>query len=462
MSLASFSAGEALDIIRSAGLGARLLGGSGVRFSAVAVDSRAAASGSLFAALPGEKADGHDFLEAASENGAGVLLVSEEGWARKGIPVNTGKAVIIVNKVLSGLQALARGRRLACSKLLRIGITGSSGKTTTKEIAASILAQSHRVAMNPGNLNSDIGLSQSMFGIDSDAEIGVFEMGMNRAGEMAELAGIYEPDIALINNIGTAHIGILGSRDAIAFEKKQIFSRFSGSQKGLVPESDDYNAFLKEGVRGSVADFGPHSTRGFRGADDLGLDGFTVDWEGLKVHFPLVGRHNLSNAIAAMALAECVGTPPQDIAAGLESVRPLFGRSEILRGAVTIIRDCYNANPDSAEAAIEFCDSINWKGRRIYVLGSMLELGADSECAHRGVGAAAAKSKADALFFFGEETHAAFDEAKSAGFKGLAMFETDFDRLARAVKAFVREGDLLLIKASRGMALERLVDHVRE
>lgn len=461
MSLVRFSAGKALDMLRAAGLDARLLGESGAGFSSIAVDSRAAGPDSLFAALPGEKADGHDFLGAALERGAEVLLVSEEGWARKNAPLKPGTAVIIVKKVLTGMQALARERRRACPELLRVGITGSSGKTTTKEICASILEQGHKVAMNPGNLNSDIGLSQSMFGIDSSAEIGVFEMGMNRAGEMGELAGIYEPDIALINNIGTAHIGILGSRDAIAFEKKQIFSHFSGSQRGFVPEADDYNAFLKEGVRGRVGDFGPHSTKGFRGAEDLGLDGFSVDWEGLKVHFPLVGRHNLSNAIAAMALAECVGTPPREVAAGLEAVRPLFGRSEILRGAITIIRDCYNANPDSSEAAIEFCDSIGWKGRRLYVLGSMLELGADSAAAHRQVGASAAASKADALFFFGEETRPAFETVRSSGFKGPLLFETDFDRLAKAVKDFAREGDLLLIKASRGMALERLVDRIK-
>jgi len=461
MSLVRFSAGKALDMLRAAGLDARLLGESGAGFSSIAVDSRAAGPDSLFAALPGEKADGHDFLGAALERGAEVLLVSEEGWARKNAPLKPGTAVIIVKKVLTGMQALARERRRACPELLRVGITGSSGKTTTKEICASILEQGHKVAMNPGNLNSDIGLSQSMFGIDSSAEIGVFEMGMNRAGEMGELAGIYEPDIALINNIGTAHIGILGSRDAIAFEKKQIFSHFSGSQRGFVPEADDYNAFLKEGVRGRVGDFGPHSTKGFRGAEDLGLDGFSVDWEGLKVHFPLVGRHNLSNAIAAMALAECVGTPPREVAAGLEAVRPLFGRSEILRGAITIIRDCYNANPDSSEAAIEFCDSIGWKGRRLYVLGSMLELGADSAAAHRQVGASAAASKADALFFFGEETRPAFETVRSSGFKGPLLFETNFDRLAKAVKDFAREGDLLLIKASRGMALERLVDRIK-
>jgi len=457
-----FTAAEALGFLRAAGIeAARLEGESSARFGSVAVDSRAAGAASLFAALPGERADGHDFLAPALSLGAPVLLVSEEGWARAASeirPLLAGRAVLVVPTVLAGIQALARERRRACPGLLRVGITGSSGKTTTKEITASILSRGHRIAMNPGNLNSDIGLSQSMFGIKEGDEIGVFEMGMNRAGEMGELAGIYEPDIALVNNVGTAHIGILGSRDAIALEKKKVFSRFNGAQRGFVPEGDDYNAFLKEGVRGEVRDFGPHSTKGFHGARDLGLDGFAVDWEGLQARFPLVGRHNLSNAIAAMALAECVGTPPREVVEGLEAVHPLFGRSEILKGEVTIIRDCYNANPDSSEAALEFCDSIPWKGRRIYVLGSMLELGLESEAAHRRVGEAAARSKADALLFFGDETRPAFEEAQAAGFTGLLLFETNFDRLARAAKAYARAGDLVLLKASRGMALERLAE----
>lgn len=458
------SAAEALAALHGAGQGdARLEGAPEAQFKAAASDSRAVGPGDLFVALAGERADGHDYLDAALASGATCLLVSEEAWpsrepSLKARIASSGAAVLVVERPLAALQAIATERRRKVPGILRIGITGSSGKTTTKEIAASILSVSRRVAMNPGNLNSDIGLSLSMFAMGAEDEIGVFEMGMNRKDEMGELAGIYEPDIALVNNVGTAHIGILGSRDAIALEKKQIFSRFDGRQVGYVGEDDDYNAFLKEGVRGEMRDFGPRSVPGFRGAEDLGLDGFAVDWEGLKVRFPLVGRHNLANALAAMALATCVGTQAADVAAGLEAVRPLFGRSEILKGRVTVIRDCYNANPDSSEAAIEFCDALGWAGRKVYVIGSMLELGAESEAAHRRVGRACAASKAGALFFFGEESRPAFEEAQAAGFRGIMFFETDFDRLAQAVRAGVGEGDLVLLKASRGMALERLAE----
>jgi len=286
----------------------------------------------------------------------------------------------------------------------------------------------------------------------------VFEMGMNRSGEMGELAAVYEPDIALITNVGTAHIGIIGSRDKIAQEKKNVFSRFDGSQCGLVWEDDAYNAFLKREVRGEVADFGPRSTRGFRGAEDRGLDGYAVDWEGLRFDFPLPGRHALLDAIAAMAVAERVGTSPRDVADGLSGAKPLFGRGEIVRGKVTLVRDCYNANPDSVLAAMGFCDGLSWKGRRAYVLGSMLELGTDSEGAHRAMGEAAGRSRAQALFFFGEETRPAFEAARSSGFKGMVVHETDFDRLRAILRSWAREGDLVLLKGSRGMALERLSD----
>ena len=460
----SFTAAESLSILHEAGISsARLEGSPQTRYSSACVDSRKVEASSLFVALQGERVDGHDYMGQALVSGAVCLLASEKRWpeyekALLGPMAEAKAAVIVVSDVLSAFQALATARRKRVPGLRRIGITGSSGKTTTKEIAASIFCQGSAVAMNPGNLNSDVGLSLSMFGIDEDAQIGIFEMGMNRKGEMGELASIYDPDIALITNVGTAHIGILGSRDAIALEKKAIFSRFDGRQIGFIGEGDDYRAFLEEGMRGEARNFGPRTTKGFRGAEDRGLDGFAVDWEGLRVRFPLVGRHNLANAIAAMALAECVGTPPQEVAAGLEAVRPLFGRSEILHGEVTILRDCYNANPDSCEAALEFCDSLEWRGRRVYVLGSMLELGAESEAAHRRVGSSASSSKADALFFFGDEAHAAFEAARSGGFRGLVFFETDFDRLAAAVAAYTKAGDLLLLKASRGMALERLAD----
>jgi UDP-N-acetylmuramoyl-tripeptide--D-alanyl-D-alanine ligase len=449
----------------AAAVGGTLAGDGSAPVASVVADSRKAAAGALFVALPGEKTDGHDFIKAAFEAGASCAIARSD--RRSSVEAALGRAlgggargtaVVFVEDALAALQGLARDYRRRFPSLLRIGITGSSGKTTTKECAAAAIGRARAVVLNPGNLNSDIGLSLSMFSIGAGHEVGVFEMGMNRIGEMGELARVYEPDLALVTNVGTAHVGVVGSRRAIAEEKKMIFSLFDGRQRGLVWEDDDYNAFLKEGVRGEMGDFGPRSTSGFRGARDLGLDGYEIDWEGRAFRFPLPGPHNLLDAIAAMALASRAGAARDDVAEGLSSVKPLFGRSEIIRGDVTVVRDCYNANPDSVEAAVSLCDSVPWAGRRAYVLGSMLELGSESEAAHRRVGAAAGKSSAQALFFFGEEARPAFEEARLAGFRGLAVFESDFDALLKSVRAYVRPGDLVLVKGSRGMALERLAD----
>ena len=447
----------------AAAAGALLAGPGEARIDAVAIDSRQVRPGSLFVALPGERADGHDYIAAAVAAGASAILA--EAGRRASVEAalaasggSRGAALLFAPKPLAALQALAREHRRRFPGLVRVGITGSSGKTTTKECAAAAIGRSRSVVMNQGNLNSDIGLSLSMFSLAPGQEVGVFEMGMNRRGEMAELAEVYEPDIALITNVGTAHIGILGTRDAIAREKKQVFSRFDGKQAGFVWEDDDYRAFLEEGMRGEALEFGPRSTRGFRGARELGLEGYELDWEGLRFPFPLAGRHNLLDGIAAMALASRLGASARDLAEGLSSVRPLFGRSEVIKGELTLVRDCYNANPESMEAAMGLCDELAWEGRRVYVLGSMLELGSESEAAHRAAGARAGASKAAALFFFGEEARSAFEAARASGFRGLLIYETDIDKLRGALASYAGPGDLVLLKASKGMALWRAAE----
>ena len=467
----SFGAAEARALLAGAGIACELRGNPSARYATAVLDSRKAAPGALFVALRGERSDGHEFAVRALEDGAPVLLLEAAWWKGRGLQVegelaSRGAAALLVESVLPAFQALAREKRRSHPGLLRVGITGSSGKTTTKEIVASILGRAGRVAMNPGNLNSDQGLALSLFGIEGDERYGVFEMGMNRGGEMDELAAMYDPDYALITNVGTAHIGILGTQEKIAEEKKKVFSRFDGRQVGFVREDEACKAFLEEGVRGEIVEFGKKSTAGFRGARDLGLDGWAIDWEGLQARFPLVGAHNLENALAAMALSARMGIRPEDVAAGLEGVKPLFGRSELRRGRVTVVSDCYNANPESAEAALGFCDSLAWPGRRLYVLGSMLELGPGSEAAHRRIGGIAAASAADALFFFGAEARWAYETAVEAArhgiFRGPILHEEDIARLGEKVRAFVREGDLVLLKASRGMALERLLDSIPE
>ena len=465
-----FTAGEAAGMI-----GGACRGNLDAGISTVFADSRKAAKGTLFVAMPGEFADGHDYIVAALRRGASCVLADADrkekvlaDIAAAGIGLGE-TCVIFVDSALAGLQGLAREHRRRMRGLLRIGVTGSSGKTTTKECIAAALAPAYpegALAMNEGNLNSDIGLSLAMFSLNPAHKIGVFEMGMNRVGEMDELAAIYEPDIGVITNIGVAHIGLIGSREGIAAEKKKIFSRFTGAQRGFVWDGDAFKDFLKEGVLGKVSEFGLSATVGLEGVESRGLEGWKIAWKGETCAFPLPGRHNLLNALAALSVAAELGVDPALAAAGLASVKPLFGRSEIFSGAVSLVRDCYNANPDSVAAAIDFCDSVEWAGRKVYVLGSMRELGSTSAEEHAAMGRRAAASSADAVFFFGEETEASLEAAlavkasdPSGSGAGMSLFHTnDLNALVDAVLGYLRKGDLVLAKASRGLALERFAD----
>jgi UDP-N-acetylmuramoyl-tripeptide--D-alanyl-D-alanine ligase len=442
--------------------GARILdfsGGSAGVFH-VCIDSRLAGEGSLFVALAGRKQDGHAFVETAFDQGAAAALVSEAKLRDPALGIEAlakkrGKVLAAVPDTLRGLQDAARLYLKKFPRLLKTGITGSTGKTTTREIAAAIIGREKQVIANPGNLNSETGLPLAIFEVRSHHEVGVFEMGTNRQGEIGELARTLEPCIALIVNTGSSHIGSFGSRGLIAKEKKFIFSQFSGTETALIPEGDDFTDFLAEGVRGRVKIFGAASFAEWEGVRDLGLGGSEIRWAGKTVRFPLPGKHNLKNALAAIALAREAGAGDDAIREGLASVRPLFGRSEIIEGPVTVIRDCYNASPESSAEALAFCDGLEWKGRKIYVLGSMLELGDHAPEAHAHIGRTLAASGADMTFLFGAEMEAAAEVLRQSGNKAY-YFTRNMKELAGALGAYVRPGDLVLLKGSRGNELEQL------
>lgn len=428
-------------------------------FSSVATDSRKVSPGGLFVPLMGEFQDGHTYIQKALENGATVVIVDTvhagtSGAEYRALARRFGAAILAAKDTLRALQDAARRYVARFPDLVRIGITGSSGKTTTKEIVASLFAQRYRVVMNEGNLNSETGLPLSVFKIRSEHEVGVFELGMNRRNEISEIARVLSPSLALITNIGTAHIGILGTQAAIAEEKKSIFAFFDQSGTGFIPEDDAFTPFLREVKSGTILTFGPKSTKGYEGAEDLGIDGTLIRYEGREIRLSLPGTYNLGNALGAISLARHAGLSPDEIKAGIESVQPLFGRAEIIRGEVTVLLDCYNANPDSMESALDFCANVKWAGRKIFVLGSMLELGAESAGAHERVCLLAAEAKPQAVFLFG-------DEMTAAGAKvpwGTVPVRpcASIGELTDALASTVRPGDLVFIKGSRGMALERV------
>jgi UDP-N-acetylmuramoyl-tripeptide--D-alanyl-D-alanine ligase len=413
--------------------------------------------GALFAALEGSVQDGHLYVESAFRAGAAAALVEASRLEALDLEEKArrlGGLLIVVENTLRALQAAAAAYLDGFPRLIRIGISGSSGKTTTKEIAGAICGRELPTVMNPMNLNSETGLPLAVFEIRDFHRVGIFELGMNRPGEIAELAGVLRPHIALITNVGLSHIGMIGSRRGIALEKKQIFSCLGEDDIALIPAAGEFSEFLAEGLRGIPRFYGPQSLEELGPVRNLGLFGTEITWAGEKVLFALPGRHNLEDAVAAIAIARELGIGNRAIREGLESVRPLFGRSEILEGDMTVIRDCYNANPESTAAAISFCDDLEYPGRKVYVLGSMLELGKDSAAAHRDLGSILTRCTADMLFLYGKEMEEAAGELAKAE---AGYFHTnDMEELTSSLRDYIEPGDLVLLKGSRGCALERL------
>ncbi|RPJ05769.1 MAG: UDP-N-acetylmuramoyl-tripeptide--D-alanyl-D-alanine ligase, partial [Spirochaetaceae bacterium] len=307
--------------------------------TSVQIDSRTIAAGSLFVPLKGERTDGHAHIEEALEKGAVGFLCSQKEWSERKASLaklaGSKAFCVTVSDTLEALQALARHHMARFPRCVRIGVTGSSGKTTTKELVGAILRTASNVAVSEGNLNSEIGVPLVAFRVADSHEYAVFEMGINHPGEMDILAGIVKPDVAIITNIGTAHIGLLGSREGIAQEKKKIASLFNGKQVLFIHEDCEYAALFSENMRGEVIKYGKRSTKGFSGSGNLGLDGFAIDWEGLRIRFPLFGEHNLDNALAALSLAGFLGIDPALVKKSLEEFKQLSGSSEIITGEIS-------------------------------------------------------------------------------------------------------------------------------
>ena len=437
-------------------------------FTMVATDSRQVKKQGLFVPLIGTAQDGHDYIPQALKKGASAVFIASSSYSeRKDYYEQLAEkypAVCFVS-VKNTLTALQQAAALYVShfpRLARIGVTGSSGKTTTKEIAAAILSRKYNVVTNEGNLNSETGLPLSVFKIREEHEVGIFEMGMNRVGEMAEIASVLKPQYAIITNIGTAHIGILGSREAIAEEKSQIFNYFTKESVAVIPADDDFAQFLARKAKGEKIFFGENvPTSTVRFVRDMGLDGTEFSIAGQKGVLKLPGMHNYRNMLAAIALAQSMGLSASEVIAGVSKLKAVFGRTEIRSGTYTIVQDCYNANPDSMEKAIGLISSLETTKRKILVLGDMLELGSGSKRAHSSIGTKAAKSGANAVVFIGNDMKSAFTAASKYDVKCKFTYCEGSDEKAikaavSAIKKTARAGDIILLKASRGMELERI------
>ncbi|MDR3312595.1 MAG: UDP-N-acetylmuramoyl-tripeptide--D-alanyl-D-alanine ligase [Spirochaetaceae bacterium] len=435
--------------------------------SSVTTDSRTVIPGSLFVPLVGTRQDGHEYIRDALKNGASVVLVNRTEYMKNAqiyaaVSQKRPRPVFIpVPDTLTALQDAARCHAGQFSSLVRIGITGSNGKTTTKEIVKALLSVKFRVIANEGNLNSETGLPLSLFNIRAEHQVGVFELGMNKPGEIAALAAVLRPKIALITNISSSHIEFFGSRERIAAEKKQIFSYAIPSCTAFIPAGDAFADFLPPNTGWAIIRYGDLAKAGISRVKNEGLSGTGFDYEGLPVLFPLLGAHNLRNAVAAISIARHLGLTPEEVRAGLESVRPLFGRSQIVRGDVTILQDCYNANPESMAVALDFFRDLAAPGRKALVLGDMLELGDASPAAHQQVVSAALETGA-LVVLIGPGMCGAYGVAKKIG-NGegrVALFagteDGDMERAGEALKKKLKKGDVVLIKGSRGIRMERI------
>src|SRR5574344_1557813 len=317
-----------LEEILSATNGTCISSCSSFSFTSVATDSRQVADGTLFIPLIGEKQDGHAFIPQSAEKGASAVFVCAKNYdadkkmyasLMEKFPLVT---FITVNNTLSALQNAAAKYVEKFPSLIRIGVTGSSGKTTTKEIAAAILSQKYSVITNKGNLNSETGLPLSVFNIRAEHQIGLFEMGMNRVNEMGEIASVLKPQYAVITNIGTAHIGILGSRENIAAEKSKIFNYFNGKGVAVIPADDDFTKYLASRVDGRIVYYGEGSKKSIvKFVEDRGLDGTSFTVGGIPCVLPLPGKYNFKNAQAAVALAEQLGLSPAQIVNGIRDLK---------------------------------------------------------------------------------------------------------------------------------------------
>ena len=441
-------------------------------FESISIDSRNCTHNSFFVPLVGRSLDGHDFILSAKDNGAKTVFVTDfyrmNNKEKVASFIDADLCVISVNHTMYALQNMAEFYVEKFPNLKKVAITGSSGKTTTKEILVSLLKQKHSVVFNEGNLNSETGLPLSVFKIRESHEWGVFEVGMNRKGEIRELAQVLKPHIAIITNIGSAHIGNLGTKDAIAEEKKSIFSFFSKTSIGIVPLFDSYNEFLQSGVHGQFISYGNYESLNIRDIKDRGLEGSDFLMEDETIHFPLYGSFNFLNALAALHCAKLAGLNVYEIKKGLEMLAPSFGRAQIFNGEVAIVQDCYNANPESMNASIEYFETLHWDGRKILIVADMLELGFDSEVQHRLIGKKIKTLSFDFVFLLGSQMDWAYEELikgeseeeKKKVFYFSLMQEQDFVIAVDEIIAHVRKGDLLLLKGSRGMKLERITDRL--
>ena len=414
------------------------------------IDSRTIRAGEVFFAVRGTR-DGHEFVGAALAAGAAGAVVAR-GLARQ------RDRLLFAPDPHAALQELARRAREKWTGRV-VAVTGSNGKTTTKEIVAALLATRYRVAKSEGNLNNDLGLPLSLLRLDDAAEVGVLEMGMNHAGEIRALASIAQPDVGVVTNVSPAHLAFFASVDEIALAKRELIESLGAAGVAVLNADDERVREFAAVHRGRVVTYGVENEAEVRAVDveSLGPAGTLFRLQGVAGDFrtPLVGRHNLYNTLAGLAAAAAVGIEAESLRGAVAALQPGRMRGEMLDvGGARIINDCYNSNPRAAEAMLEMLASLPAR-RRIAVLGEMLELGAGTEELHRQVGRKSAEVAVDLLI--GVRGAARF-MVEEAG-RGAVFFE-DPGGAGEYLRGVVQAEDVVLFKGSRGVRLEKALERL--
>lgn len=440
--------------------GGKLVGNdSGREAQGAVIDSRLVEKDYLFFAVPGERVDGHRFISQVAEKGAmGVVCEREPEQTDPGFPY------ILVESSVEALKQVAMYYR-SLLDIPVVGITGSVGKTSTKECVAAVLETKYRVLKTQGNFNNEIGVPLTILRIRPEHQVAVLEMGINHFGEMHRLSEMARPDICLFTNIGQCHLEFLGSRDGILKAKTEMFD-FMAPNGSVCVNGDDDKLVTVQQVQGKrPVRFGLSDKNHIYATDcvNKGLFGSSFQmhlYEDIfPVEVPLPGKHAIYNALAAGAVGQLLGLTGEQIAEGIGKVQSVGGRSHIIVLAdKTIIDDCYNANPVSMEAAIELLSTAN--SRRVAILGDMFELGENEKALHRKVGAFAAEKAIDLLLCVGPLSQSMYEEAIAKG--GKAKYFEAKEALLTELPRLLTKGDTILLKASHGMGFTDMIDTIKD
>lgn len=446
------------DIVKAIG-GKLLVEGKQRDFSRVVIDSRKVNKGDIFFAIKGENFDAHKFVDNVLENGAGLVIVHKEEEYKS---FSEDSSIVLVEDTKKALLDLA-SFYIDTLDIKVVGITGSTGKTSTKDLIAAALSEKYKVFKTKGNFNNDIGMPLMILELNKDYEVAILEMGMSNLGEIETLARVAKPDIAVITNIGTSHMENLKTRDNILKAKLEITTLFNENNVLIVNGENDKLHDL-ESNNYKIVKIGTESDYNFKGCriiinkDNIEFsvkeNGRAIDQ---TIFVPVPGKHNVLNSLLAVAVARYLGVSYEEIAEGIKNLEATSMRLDVIKHeGYTIINDAYNASPDSMIAALEVLKT--YEGRKIAVLGTMKELGEESPKAHEEVAKYAKDSKVDMLITLGE-----FNSDFEAGFgsENFKAFDSIED-IVHYLKQNLKDGDVLLVKASRSMKFENIINELQK